>query len=240
MKAMILAAGKGERMLPLTQHCPKPLLCVGGKPLLEYWLQKLEAMPAITQIIVNAAYLGEQIEQFIATRQNKKSILVSLEPEPLETAGAIRYVLPLLGDAPFLLINSDVYCDIDLEHWLQNTRCAIGQAPSCEAFFMMVNNPKHNGSGDFCIAGDGTLAVGALEQKPLNATRISYTFAGVSVINPKLISEYPKARLKFALREVFDWALSNNKIFANHYAGFWVDVGTPQRMAELEQVLAES
>ncbi len=231
MKAMILAAGMGTRMLPLTQHCPKPLLPVAGIPLLEHWLIKLERISAITQIIINAAYLSERIRAYIHARHNAVPIWVNVEPEPLETAGALRAVLPDLGQAPFLLINGDVFCNVPLSTWLEEASRRLQANAACEGVCMMVNNPSHHLSGDFCIVDEGLLTT-----KPEQHTECaSYTFSGVSVLSPKLIRQYPQARKKFALREVFDWAMARRALYANYYAGYWLDVGTPERLGQLEQ-----
>lgn len=233
MKAMILAAGKGERMLPLTRYCPKPLLNVGGIPLLEHWLRKLELLEEITHIIVNAAYLGEKIVAYIDARHSKIPITVSVEPQPLETGGALYYALPKLGDEPFLLINSDVFCDAPMATWISDAHKCLQRLPTGEAFFMMVNNPSHNGGGDFAVLNGGVLALRP-ESCVSDTANKTYTFSGISLIKPRLIAAYPKVRQTFALREVFNWAIARQSIYAEHYPGYWVDVGTPERLAQLE------
>lgn len=243
MNIMLLAAGKGERMLPLTAKCPKPLLCANGKPLLEHWLDKLEKIQrkhgCIGDVIVNAAYLGEQIEHYIGSRESLLSIIVSREEVPLETGGGIVRALPLLGEKPFLLINGDVFCDFDLSPWL------IRSTVACDTFFgekslsygensfghlLMVENPAHNPLGDFLV-----------NAKQRVHTRLhsesGYTFAGISVFSPELITQYPHCREHFPLREVFDWAMSAKKLSAEIHQGFWLDVGTPERLAYLDKYL---
>lgn len=237
MKAMILAAGKGQRMLPLTQNCPKPLLPVNGVALLERWLQKLEAVKAITHIYINAAYLGDQIQDFVRARSNKKPISVSLEPQPLETAGAINYVLEALGCEPFLLVNGDVYCDAPMALWLDETCQFMRQTKPCEGVLMMVGNPAHNPAGDYCINPDATITLPNVKHAANGPA--GYTFAGISCLTPQLISTYPQKRQCFALREVFDWAISRNVLYAKPYLGYWLDVGTPERLKNLEQYLAQ-
>lgn len=239
MKAMILAAGMGTRMLPLTQNCPKPLLRVAGIPLLEHWLTKLERVSAITHIIINAAYLSEHISAYINSRHNTVPIRVNIEPEPLETAGALHAVLPYLGQEPFLLINGDVFCDAPMDTWLEGASRCLQANTQCEGFFMMVDNPSHNTTGDFCIASDGLLIAKPEQSRraghSIHTSHSSYTFSGLSLLRPRLISAYPQARKKFALREVFDWAMARHGLYAGYYSGYWLDVGTPERLRQLEQ-----
>lgn len=230
MKAMILAAGKGERMLPLTHTCPKPLLQAGGKPLLEHWLQKLEAA-GVRDIVINTAYLGEQIEAYIQARKSLASITISQESEPLETGGALHLALPMLGRAPFLLVNGDVFCDIDLSQMI-----ARAQVATAGAYFVMVNNPEHNPEGDFVLGGEGCVYDKQMAAEQGGAL----TFSGISVVSPDMIRQYPECRRKFPLREVFSWGLNNNTIRGEHYSGYWLDVGTPERLAELNQYLRET
>ncbi len=230
MNVMLLAAGRGERMLPLTRSCPKPLLPVAGVPLLERWLQKLEAIheqhACIDQIVINAAYLGEQIETFIAQRTNRIPVLVSREEVPLETAGGIMKALPHLGGNSFLLINGDVFCDADLAPWLTGERVLT---EGDLGHLLFVNNPEHNEKGDFSLDGQGRVTPYQIGS--------SYTFSGVSLLSPNIMKQYPNIRNCFPLREVFDWAIAKQRLTAEHYSGFWVDVGTPQRLLDLERHL---
>lgn len=229
MKAMILAAGKGERMRPLTDAMPKPLLKAGGKALLEHWLVKLDALAGIDEVIINTAYLGEQIQRFVESRDGIK-VRISDEGEPLETGGAIRKAAPLIGDEPFLLINGDVYCDVDLGEFSQAHVAAGG------AHLLLVDNPAHNAKGDFLLAnkrvclrdsGEGG------EQYDSGAK----TFAGVSIISPALIASHP-AGVNFPLREPLFNAVAKGLVTASTHSGYWLDVGTPPRLAELDAYLA--
>lgn len=230
MKAMILAAGKGERMLPLTLKCPKPLLNAAGKSLLEHWLQRLEAA-GVTEIIINTAYLGEQIEAFALARKGLATLTISREVEPLETGGAIHQALPLLGDAPFLLVNGDVFCDVDLA-----TVMTRAEVESAGAYFVLVDNPKHNPSGDFVLTAEGCVH----DKKALVIQRGKVlTFSGISVMSPEMIRQYPECRHTFALREVFNWALARQKIRGEYHPGYWLDVGTPARLKQLNDHLTE-
>ena len=222
MKAMILAAGLGQRMRPLTDHLPKPLLCVGGKPLLQYHLENLRHNH-ITEIVINLAYLGHKIREFVGDG-SRFSVTVSYsdEPEPLETAGAILHAMPLLGKAPFLLINGDVWSDFPLQQFSQHRL----SAPQ-KAHLVLVPNPDFHPLGDFAITPQGLLC-----DKP-DAKK--YTFAGVSLIAPQLITQYPQCRRKFPLGEVLRYGISQQQISAEVYAGLWSDVGTPERLDVLNR-----
>ena len=230
MKAMILAAGKGERMLPLTRTCPKPLLQAGGKPLLEHWLQKLEAA-GVRDIVINTAYLGEQIEAYVRARKGLATITISQESEPLETGGALHFALPILGQAPFLLVNGDVFCGVDLSRVI-----ARAQVAAAGAYFVMVNNPEHNPEGDFVLGSEGCV----YDKKMAAEQGGALTFSGISVINPEMIRRYPRRRQKFPLREIFSWGIKNRTIRGEYYSGYWLDVGTPERLAELNQYMRET
>ena len=224
MKAMILAAGRGQRLRPLTDHTPKPLLKVGGKALIEYHLEKLAAV-GIEDVIINIAYLGRQICRALGNGSHwGLNIHYSVEPEPLETAGAVFHALPLLGDEPFLLINSDVWTDYPFELGLRKPlNDALG-------YLVLVDNPKHNPEGDYAIAG-GRL-------RPRNGKAL--TFSGISVLSPDLIKTYPQARTKFPLREVFVHAMGKDGLLADSYSGQWWDIGTLERLQALDQLLPRS
>lgn len=220
-------------MQPLTLNCPKPLLEAGGKPLLEHWLVRLEAA-GVREIIVNVAYLGAQIEQYVTQRHGLATITVSRESEPLETGGALYKALPLLGEAPFLLVNADVFCDV-------NVASLIAQASMAEggALFVLVPNPAHNPQGDFVLSNDGQVWAKD-ECAAVTSDSRSCTFSGVSVMSPALIAKYPHCREKFALREVFQWALAQRLIRGRLHDGYWLDVGTPERLQALNTFLTES
>lgn len=228
MKAMILAAGKGERLRPLTLTRPKPLVLAGGKSLLAHWLDKLEAT-TITDVVINCAYLGEQIVDFCVAYNGRLNIHVSREREPLETGGAILQALPLLGDQPFLLINGDVYCDFDLQLWLDGSEPRL--ADGLLGHFLMVSNPCHNPNGDYRVVG------GRIVKKGVEAAN---TFAGISILSPKIVSEFPDQKAKFPLREAFQWAMAKGKITGEVYQGYWQDVGTLERLKNLDFYLNEN
>ncbi|NEV63158.1 N-acetylmuramate alpha-1-phosphate uridylyltransferase MurU [Thiorhodococcus minor] len=220
MKAMILAAGRGERMRPLTDHTPKPLLQAGGKPLIRYHIERLAAA-GIRDLVINHAHLGEQIEQALGDgSQFGVRIRYSPEAEALETGGGIFKALPLLGGAPFLVVNGDVWTDIDPG----SLRMADGDL----AHLVLVDNPPHNPSGDFALTGDRV--------QPSGSPKL--TFSGIGVYDPKLFAgcrpgAFPLAPL---LRE----AMAQGKAGGQHHRGQWLDIGTPERLAELDRSLSQA
>ncbi|HDZ48569.1 hypothetical protein LCGC14_0037180 [marine sediment metagenome] len=217
MKAMILAAGLGKRMRPLTDHCPKPLLPVAGKPLIVHHLERLRDA-GIHEVVINVSYRAEQIMDALGDGSDYGvRIHWSHETTPLETGGGIQKALPLLGEAPFLLINGDVWCDA---------------LPACQtlketdlAHLVLVDNPLHHPDGDFGF----------------NAGRVNQTgtprltFAGISVIHPKLLLGQPEGA--FALAPLLRTAMDDNRVSGEYFTGYWVDVGTPERLAALESQL---
>ncbi|MWJ29254.1 nucleotidyltransferase family protein [Halomonas sediminis] len=218
MKAMILAAGLGKRMRPLTDHCPKPLLPVAGKPLIVHHLEHL-ARKGVNEVVINVSYRGEQIIQALGDGERYGvSIAWSYEREPLETGGGIRHALPLLGDAPFLLVNGDIWCD-----YLPDP-IALGDGKM--AHLVLVNNPDHHPQGDFHLAHNGCVQ---LEGSP------RLTFSGLSVIDPALIAGLPPGA--FALAPLLKNAMQQQRVSGEHFQGSWVDVGTPERLARLETQL---
>jgi N-acetyl-alpha-D-muramate 1-phosphate uridylyltransferase len=220
MKAMILAAGRGERMRPLTDHTPKPLLEVGGKPLIVWHIEHLAAA-GFRELVINHAHLGKQIEEALGNgSQFGVSIQYSPEGEALETAGGIANALHLLGEAPFLVVNGDIFTDYDfslLNHGLKD---------GLLAWLVLVDNPEHNAKGDFALAG-----AGVMEDGPE-----MHTFSGIGVYRPELfaaIAPGGKAKLAPLLRA----AMRSCKVGGEFYAGCWTDVGTPQRLTELDAAL---
>jgi MurNAc alpha-1-phosphate uridylyltransferase len=224
MKAMILAAGLGQRMRPLTDNLPKPLLSVGGKPLLQYHLEALQKL-GVKQVIINLAYLGDKIREFAGNgSQYGLKIHYSEESEPLETAGGLLHALPLLGDNPFLLINGDVWSDYPLAQ-LSQRQLKINE----NAHLVLVPNPEFHPNGDFAPDSQGILVADMDLEK--------FTFAGLSLVHPKLISEYPRQRRKFPLGEVLRHGIEQGQITAEIYHGRWSDVGTPERLELLNKTL---
>ena len=223
MKAMILAAGLGNRMRPLTLSTPKPLLCVGSKPLIVWHIEALKAA-GIQQIVINTAWLAHKLHEALGDGSAYGvQILWSDEHEPLETAGGIRHALPLLGDEPFLLVNGDIWLAYDFQKLIPKD---LGQNL---AHLVLVDNPPQHPNGDFAFERDRVNA-----QVLVEGTE-KYTFAGVSLLSPRLFANLPvgKAPLAPLLRQ----AIAQGLVTAEHHAGAWVDVGTPERLAELDQYL---
>ncbi len=224
LKAMILAAGLGKRMRPLTDHTPKPLLAVGGKPLLQYHLEAL-AQSGVSEVVINTAYLAEKIEQFAGNGDHfGLQIHYSREPEPLETGGAIYRALPLLGEAPFLLINGDVWTDFPL-----NTLTDPVLNEQSLGRLLLVPNPDFHPAGDFSLSEQGMIGLEADVER--------FTFAGVSLLRPTLIARYPERRPVFPLLEALRPAIQAGQLEGRVHRGQWSDVGTPARLAQLDQQL---
>ncbi|MDT8895014.1 nucleotidyltransferase family protein [Halomonas sp. I1] len=219
MKAMILAAGLGTRMRPLTDHCPKPLLDVGGKPLIVHHLERL-ARAGIRDLVINVSYRAEQIVDALGDGSAYGvSIAWSHETTPLETGGGIRRALPLLGDMPFLLINGDVWCDLDPA----TLPSSLG---SDLARLVLVDNPVHHPEGDFLLDADGRVQEGP-------GPRLTYS--GIAQIDPSLVAEHTETT--FALAPLLRSAIAHGRVAGHHHQGQWVDVGTPERLAALDQAL---
>ncbi len=221
MKAMILAAGRGERMRPLTDHTPKPLLPVGGKPLIVWHLERL-ASAGFHDIVINHAHLGDRIEAALGDGSRfGVRIRYSSEGEALETAGGIAYALPLLGDAPFLVVNGDVFCDFDFG--------GIARQPmaGAVAHLVLVDNPPQHPQGDFVLDNGRLVEEGD----------VRLTFSGIGVYRPELFSGIvrgDKAKLAPLLRA----EIPPGRVSAEYHQGLWVDVGTPERLQALDELLS--
>ncbi len=209
-------------MRPLTEHTPKPLLKVGEQTLLDRQIEKLVAA-GVKEIVINASYLGDMIERHLDS-QNIPGVdlILSREPKPLETAGAIYFARERLGDAPFLLVNGDVWMDLDYQSLLSGLS---GSSLEGGGHLVFVPNPPHKQCGDFSLV-DGCVGMAEQDQP-------SYTFSGVSILSPALVTAYSKCREVFPLREVFESAIEKKKITGEVYNGFWLDVGTPERLEAL-------
>jgi MurNAc alpha-1-phosphate uridylyltransferase len=220
MKAMLLAAGRGERLRPLTDTLPKALVPVRGKPLIAWHLERL-ARGGFREVVVNVAYLGAKIEAALGDgRRFGLSIAYSREPEPLETAGGIATALPLLDAAPFLLANADIYCEYDFA----GLRGIALQDRA--AHLVLVPNPPHRPNGDFSLEA-GLVRGGAPRR---------YTYAGLAVLSPKLVEDV-KAGTKAPLAPLLYAAADRGALSGEVYEGLWQDVGTAERLAELESLL---
>jgi len=223
VKAMILAAGKGERMRPLTLSTPKPLLLAGDKPLIVHHLEKLKRA-GFRDVVINHAWLGSQIEETLGNGQHfDLSITYSPEGEPLETAGGILRALPLLtgnGEDWFMVINGDIWCDLDL--------ASLEPPDNADALLVLTDNPDHNPTGDFCLNPDGSVDTGS-------ARRL--TFTGISLLHRRLFEGLLPGPLKLA--PVLHRAIARNRVKGFYHAGQWMDIGTPGRLRELDAMLTK-
>lgn len=219
MRAMILAAGKGERMRPLTLHTPKPLIPVAGVPLIEYHLRAL-AQAGVTEVVINHAWLGDRIEAHLGDGARfGLQIVYSKESQPLETGGGIYQALPLLGADPFILVNGDVFTDYDF---------AVLQKPlQGLAHLVLINNPEHHLVGDFSLE----------EGRVLAPTTATLTYSGIAVLHPELFAGCQAGAFKLAplLRQ----AIAQGQVSGEQFNGCWIDVGTPERLAAAQAVLAQ-
>jgi MurNAc alpha-1-phosphate uridylyltransferase len=248
MKAMILAAGRGERMRPLTDHTPKPLLKVGGKPLIVWHLERL-ANAGFKEVVINHAHLGAQIESALGNgAQWGLSIQYSPEKVALETAGGIANALELLtqntnGREPFLVVNGDVYTEIDFKSPISFFNAALEaennkinihansrDIKNIMAHLVLVDNPPQHPNGDFAIEA------GRLKNESSQNDNGMLTFSGVGVYHPDLFADIVKgqpAKLAPLLRK----AIENNAATAQYYQGIWHDIGTPERLKSLDESL---
>jgi N-acetyl-alpha-D-muramate 1-phosphate uridylyltransferase len=218
VKAMILAAGRGERMRPLTEKLPKPLLEVGGHRLIEYHLAALVDI-GVRDFVINLSWHGDRIREALGDGAARGvTIRYSEEgPEPLGTAGGIVAALPLLGDAPFLVLNGDVWTDFPLR--------ALRPPAASLAHLVLVGNPEHHRGGDYGLENGGRVTDGPER----------LTFSGVSVLAPALFAGCGPGFL--ALKPLFDRALESGRLTGQRYGGAWRDIGTPARLAALDAEL---
>ncbi|NOT84888.1 MAG: nucleotidyltransferase family protein [Methylococcaceae bacterium] len=215
MKAMILAAGRGERMRPLTDQTPKPLLIAAGKPIIEYTILQLVAA-GFTDIVINTAHLGGQLPTVLGNGARwGANINYSHEGEQaLETAGGIINALPLLGEEPFLVVNGDIATDFNF--------AKLHQQPIALAYLVLISNPSHHEQGDFYLAANGQLS--SIETPKL-------TFSGIGVYHPDLFRHQPAGIRKLA--PILRAAMLEHKVSGEHFEGFWMDIGTPERLQAL-------
>ena len=229
--ALIFAAGQGERMRPLTDHTPKPLLRVGGKPLIVWHLEKLAAA-GVHYVVINTSHLAEQFPDALGdgARWGLRIRYAYEGPTPLETGGGLLNALPLLGPEPFLALSGDVWCDADFS--------ALPLAPAGLAHLLMVDNPAHHPHGDFALDAQGQLH---------EAGAPTLTFSGIGVFRSALLHDWravmgdtaaaqttpPRFKLVSLLRA----AMAQGQVSGSHHRDRWTDVGTPQRLAQLEAEL---
>jgi len=226
MKAMILAAGRGERMRPLTDHTPKPLLRVGNKSLIGWHIERL-ARAGITELVINHAHLGHRIETALGDGSRYGvNIQYSEEVLALETAGGVANALPLLGDGPFLVVSGDAYCDIDYAPLIARalTRVTHGK----HAHLVLVPNPSHHPEGDFVLDMGGQVT---------NEEGSRLTFSGIGIYRPEFFAKVQpgeKTKLVSLLKE----SIRAGHVSGERFTGRWEDVGTPERLALLDNELS--
>jgi len=226
MRAIILAAGLGTRMRPLTDHLPKPLLQAGGSALIEYHLRNL-AQAGIREVVINHFHLGERLEEALGDGSRYGvQIAWSREAVRLETAGGIVNALPLLGDEAFAVVSGDIWTDYDF------ARLQPVDGRDTLARLVMVPNPPHHPTGDFQCAPSGRLQLGAAQEAAPGCT-----YSGVSVMHPALFAGLSAQPLP--LRPVLDAAIAAGRVAGELYTGRWFDIGTPQRLQELDEMLKE-
>lgn len=217
MKAMILAAGRGERMRPLTDHTPKPLIKAGGRPLIEHLIEGLVA-GGITEIIVNTAHLGHLVEETLGDGSRLGATLqYSRESEALETGGGIFQALPRLGPAPFLVINGDIATDFPFG--------TLKELEIRHAHLVLVPNPPHHPTGDF----------GLFEGQALDGGEPRFTFGGIGVYHPDLFKDENPGR--FPLAPLLRKGMAENTVSAELYSGLWMDIGTIERLEAFDAFL---
>jgi MurNAc alpha-1-phosphate uridylyltransferase len=223
MKAMILAAGRGERLRPLTDSCPKPLLQAGEQPLIGWHLAKLAAL-GIRDIVINHAWLGDQIEQRLdGGAEWGVNIAYSVEGgQALETAGGITKALPLLGNEPFIVINGDVFTDYPLAPLLDIAAQLDGV--SRLGHLVLVDNPAHHPEGDFSLNGHGVVS-----EVP------GLTFAGIAAYHPAFFAGLVPHQPAKLLPQLLG-AMRQGRLSGEHYQGLWIDVGTVERLAEANRI----
>lgn len=222
MKAMILCAGRGQRMRPLTDETPKPLLRVAGIPLLDRHLHALSAA-GFVDVVINLHHLGDQIRAHVGDGSRfGLQVSFSVEETPLETAGGIRRALPLLGSDPFAVIAGDVFTDYDFGRLPADLGSSLGH-------LVMVDNPGHHAGGDFALDESGTLQL-ADEGSAL-------TFSGIAVYAPALFTSL-EDNVPLALRVLYDDVIPRGLMSGEHFGGQWSDVGTPERLAQLDDKIS--
>ena len=226
MKAMILAAGRGERMRPLTDRVPKAMLEAGGRPIVAVLIERL-ARAGFVDFVINVSHLADVIERGLGDGARfGVRIAYSRERTALETGGGIAYALPHLGDAPFAVVNCDVYSDYDFSR-LRSAAAALSRG-SLAAHLVLVDNPAHHPGGDF-ILERGTVTATGLHGR--------LTFSGIGAYSPALFADVARGspcQLAALLRP----AMARGQVSGEHHRGRWLDVGTPERLAELDRALS--
>lgn len=233
MKALLFAAGRGERMRPLTDATPKPLLEAGGKRLIEWHLERLAAA-GVREVVINIAHLAGQFPEVLGDG-SRYGVRIEYSREgsvPLETGGGILHALPLLGEAPFLAINADTYTDFDFAQ--------LPAAPRGLAELVLVDNPPQHPQGDFGVDAAGKL----LPRADAPEAKRTLTFAGIGVYRPEILRDWRTTvgdaagtrenPPRFSITPLLRDAIARGEIAWRQHRGSWTDVGTPQRLAELD------
>jgi MurNAc alpha-1-phosphate uridylyltransferase len=224
MKAMILAAGRGERMRPFSDALPKALLSAGGKPLIVWILENLAAA-GFNEIVINHAHLGSLIESALGDGARfGVSMVYSPEIQALETAGGIANALPLLGDEPFLAVNADIYCELDFKSLLTKVR-NMAEIENL-AHLVLVDNPGHHPQGDFVLT----------QGKVTLAGQHKLTYSGIGLYHPAFFVNVARGA-KAKLAPLLHAQIEAGKVGGEHYRGLWLDIGTPERLQELDALL---
>jgi N-acetyl-alpha-D-muramate 1-phosphate uridylyltransferase len=230
MKAILFAAGRGERMRPLTDFTPKPLLLAKGKPLIVWHIEKL-ASAGINAVVINTAHLGQKIVDYLGNgKQFGIEIQYSREElsplgSALETAGGIRYALPLLGENPFLAISADVFTDLDYDALVTRTK----ELQPAHAYTILVPNPEHHPLGDFSYSQE----TGIVQDKTDNAEKAqNFTFSGIAAYHPSLFRHLPNPGIS-KLAPLLRTAMAKGRVSGEVFNGLWFDIGTPARLEEL-------
>ncbi|ADU91274.1 N-acetylmuramate alpha-1-phosphate uridylyltransferase MurU [Taylorella equigenitalis] len=229
MKAMILCAGRGSRMRPLTDITPKPLLKLGSKRLVEWHLERL-SNAGFKDIVINYAWLGEQFPKTLGDG-SRWNLNINYSPEPeggLETAGGIAYALDILGDDPILVINGDIWCN-----WKPSEAYSYREKleeDEKDAFLVLVDNPQHNPKGDFTIDNNGKIL--AVETREFDML----TFAGIGVYRPSIFSDIAKGDF-VKLAPLLRTLMTEDKVIGHYFKGLWFDIGTPERLNQINNLI---
>ncbi|RPI47559.1 MAG: nucleotidyltransferase family protein [Betaproteobacteria bacterium] len=229
MKAIVLAAGRGDRMRPLTDRIPKPLLRAGGRTLIEWQILRL-VRAGVRDIVVNVSHLGEKIVAALADGTHLGArIEYSREPVALETAGGIALAMCSLGTGPFLAVNADIYCDFDYRRLAQTIETMQSADAPALAHLVLVGNPDHHPKGDFVLGADGRLRAGACRR---------LTFSGIGVYRQEFFAGIAPGERK-AVGPMLHAAIERGCVFGERYDGVWMDIGTPERLNRLRVMLSD-